>query len=335
MDWPPRDGTTSRVASVSILGCRATRYQTTRARLDFLIRVSRAIRQKGWASLQAVVWPAGYLRSSDWLAPLDPATRRAVIDDSEIGDVVRVAARKLDATSPGCILVVGLDTNRWLPMGFGGDQAATVFNVGGCIGLTRKMFPVNGDTNGSRRSPYLLDYQDAAGGDRFIPLSNGRWSMIGVCYDAFALAEQARGPTAKLRAFRYRTDPDHGWDFFDKGEAARWMETLNLQVASVRPDVFLNPIHGFERPGADRYWQRHGLSTASSALGGAMCVGAAHFKKALPSPLRSPLASANVPESHLGQGGRRRVQEALPIDAFVVRDRFNKNRQALVRLFEA
>lgn len=263
-----------------------------------------------------------------------PADRRAVLDQSFVGDVARVAASKLNEGSPGCALVLGIDTHRYQPWGFRGDQAAAAFNVGGCIAVTRKVFPVDGDTNGWGRTEYLLDRQDAGGDERFIPLANGEWAMIGVCYDAFAMSELALGPSGKLRAMRYRTDAVEGWAEFEPAERLDWLDALRDQIAQRAPQVLLNPIHGFTRPGSCRFWQRHGLASASSYLEGALCVGAAHFKSGLPLPHESWLASAKVPRDHLKQANLRRSHEKRPRDAFELKHR-TTGRRALLRLFQA
>ena len=324
----------ARLVSVNLVGSPALICTTTEVRLDLMVSIARAIRRRGWTDLDAVVFPAGFLRTDHWLAPMPSTSRREALDQSIVGDVARVAASKLNEGSPGCVFVVGIDTPRYLPWRFRGDQAAAVFNVSGCIGVTRKVFPVDGDTNEWGRLAYLLDKQDAVSDDRFIPLPNGQWSMIAVCYDAFVTSELALGPTGKLRAMRYRTDPVDGWAEFEPADRHDWLNGLREQIALHAPRVLLNPIHGFTRPGGCRYWQRHGLASASSYLNGALCVGAAHFKSELPRPHQSWLASGNVPLTHLKQANLRRSHEKRPQDAFELKVR-NSQRRALVRLFQA
>lgn len=325
---------TVRVASVNVLGCSATRLQSTRLRLDFLVAIARAIRRRGWRNLDAVVFPAGFLRTTDWLGPLSPSERRRVIESSDVGDITRVAAAKLIGSSPGCVFVVGLDTHLHRPWGFRGDQAAALVDAQGCLGVTRKVFPVDGDTNEWGRAPYLLDPQDAYGGERFVALPNGSSAMVALCYDAFVFSEIARGPSSKLGAMRYRTDREDGWNVFARGEAQAWIAALGDQIARHRPNVVLNPIHGFARVGAEGFWQRHGLASVSSFLDGALSVGAAHFRAALPETGQSPLASQHVPQEHLAMGGLRQAHVKTPIDSFTIRLRSAPRNRALVRLFE-
>jgi hypothetical protein len=321
------------VVSVNVVGCPALRASSTEVRLDFIVSITRAIRRHGWTNLDAIIFPAGFLRTDHWLATMTASARRTALDQSVVGEVARVAASKLNDGSPGCILVMGIDTHRYQPWGFRGDQAAAAFNTGGCIAVTRKVFPVDGDTNEWGRAAYLLDRQDADGDERFFPLANGQRAMIAVCYDAFALSELALGPTGKLRAMRYRTDPVSGWAEFEPAERHDWLDALRDQIAHRAPRVLLNPIHGFVRPGSCRFWQRHGLASASSYLDGALCVGAAHFKSRLPLPHESWLATAKVPRDHLKRGNLRRSHEKRPQDAFELKHR-RTGRCALLRLFQ-
>lgn len=324
----------ARVVSVNFVGSPASRASTTAVRLDLLVAIARAIRRRQWTDLDAVVFPAGFLRTDHWLAPMPASARRAALDQSIVGDIARVAISKLSTASPGCALVLGFDTHRYQPWGFRGDQAAAAFNVGGCIAVTRKVFPVDGDTNEWGRSAYLLDQQDAGGEDRFIKLANGEWAMMAVCYDAFAMSELALGPTGKLRAMRYRTDPLDGWAEFEPAERHDWLDQLRDQIARRAPRVLLNPIHGFVRPRSCRFWQRHAIASASSYLDGALSIGAAHFQSGLPLPHESWLASANVPRDHLRQGNLRRCHEKRPQDEFELNHRAT-GRRALLRLFQA
>lgn len=324
----------ARVVSINLVGSPAARDDTTRVRLDLLVAIARAIRRQGWRNLDAIVFPAGFLRSDHWLATLPSSCRRDQIQSSVIGEVATKAAAKLNTTSPNCVLTVGLDTNRHLPWGFRGDQAAAAFNARGCIGVTRKVFPVDGDTNEWGRMPYLLDRQDAEGGERFVLLPNGQRALIAVCYDVFAMSELARGPTGKLRAMRFRTDPSDGWSAMSGPDRWAWMESLKLQIDDHAPRVVLNPIHSFVRPGACLFWQRHGMASASAYLNGALCVGAAQFKSGLPLPHESWLATSDVPARHLGAANHRRSHAKPPLDAFELRVRSYRH-PILIRLFQA
>ena len=323
-----------RVVSVQISGDTAKRPQSTTHRLDFLVAIARAIRQRGWTEVDAIVLPAGYLRADLWLAPLTAEERRHAVNTSELGMVCRFAISRIAERSPGCVLVVGIDTNRHRPWGFRGDQALAAFNDGGCITVVRKIFPTDGDTNEWGRTPYLLDRSDADGAARFLPLPSGRSAMLCVCYDSFVFSELALGPTTKLRAMRYQTDPIDGWDGLKPWQAWDWLQKLDSQIELHRPTVVLNPIHGFDRQGGDVFWQRHGLSVASSALGGGLAVGAAHYRRGLPNAEHAMMAALGAPSTHIQQGGRRRAYTAPAIDSFTLQHRALRGLGSLIQLFE-
>jgi hypothetical protein len=115
---------------------------------------------------------------------------------------------------------------------------------------------------------------------------------------------------------------------------AEWGQLL----ADHRVDVALTAVHRFQQPGRDIFWQRHGLATASAALGGGLAVGAAFFTDRLPdsrSRWSSPLAACGVPREHLNQGLHRPARRFEPIAALTINRRRNGKPRALVRLFEA
>lgn len=77
-------------------------------------------------------------------------------------------------------------------------------------------------------------------------------------------------------------------------------------------------IHGFEQPGRDGYWQRHGIARASAAHGGDLVVGAAHFRKGLPAPDMSTLAAYGVPRSQIADGASRRANKLVPAHSAIL-----------------
>ena len=324
----------SRVVSVHIKGDTAKRYRATELRLDFLSVITRAIRRQEWQALDAIVLPAGYLRTDHWLALLPPTPRRELIGASDLSSACAQAIARLSQGSPGCVLVIGLDTNRCRSWGFRGDQALAAFNADGCLTVARKVFPTDGDTNEWGRAPYLLDFADADSEARFVPLPNGRTAMLCVCYDSFVFSELALGPTKKLNAMRYQSHPFDGWDDLTPTVAWEWMAALRRQVALHGPSVILNPVHGFERPGADVFWQRHGLAVASSAIGGGLAVGAAHYRRDLPAPTHNMLSAIGAPTNQIGMGPFRRAHTTSVIDSFTIGARGRHGLQALVQLYE-
>jgi len=115
---------------------------------------------------------------------------------------------------------------------------------------------------------------------------------------------------------------------------AEWGQLLTDQ----RVDVVLAAVHRFQQPGRDIFWQRHGLATASAALGGGLAVGAAFFTDRLPDGRdrwSSPLAACGVPREHLSQGLHRPARRFEPIAALTINGQRNGKPRALVRLFDA
>ena len=171
-------------------------------------------------------------------------------------------------------------------------------------------------------------------------LANGSRALLCACYDVFGVAEAIIGPTARTRYIRYLA-PDQRYDGAGAGFvavrqrlAAEWGRLLVDQ----RVDVALTAVHRFQQPGRDIFWQRHGLATASAALGGGLAVGAAFFSDRLPngrSRWNSPLAACGVPMEHLNQGLHRPARRFEPIMALTINGHRNGKPRALVRLFDA
>lgn len=323
----------ARIVSIHVKGSPATRPRSTELRLDFMVTIMRAIRRRGWRALDTIVFPAGYLRTADWLAPAPTTLRRAMIDAS-VGDICVQAVRKLSEGSPGCVIVTGIDTNRFRPWGFRGDQALAAFNQDGCLAVVRKIFPTDGDTNEYGRAPYLLDHEDALTEDRFLPLPNGDIAMLCLCYDSFVFSELALGPTTKLRAMRYKTAVPDGWDDLTPTESWLWLSDLSHRIRTHWPRVLLNPIHGFDAPGREVLWHRHGLACASSFLGGGLAIGAAHYQRTLPTEGFAMLAATRAPPEQLGLANFRTAYTHAPTDSFSVRGSGRRPMNAFIQLHE-
>ena len=324
----------TRVVSVNVKGQPARQTSADWGRRDLLTAVVDGIEGLGWRDVDIVLFPAGYFRLKLALGTLDAAERAETLDRSEIGPPCRRAAERL-AIGCGAILVVGVDTEPYEP-GFSGDQMMVAWTGDGVVATARKVFPSDADTNGERRDPLLLhaeDYEDAA---RRLRLKCGS-GLLAVCYDAFIFAELALGPTAKRGAMRYAWDIDDDWIRLKQSGRQRLLSDFKRKVLTKTPRVLLVGIHGFKRPGREVYWQRHGIATASAALGGALTVGAAHFRK-LPdpeNPTSGVLGAVGVERGHLDLGLHRKAQRLAPIASATVRVRGQPRLAAVLRLFEA
>jgi hypothetical protein len=288
----------------------------------------------GWADIDAVLFPAGYFRLELALGPLDAAERADALDRSTIGKRCRRAAERL-ASACGAILVVGVDTEPYEP-GFSGDQMMVAWNGDEVVATARKMFPSEGDTRTTKKAPLLLypdDYGDRA---RWVPLKRGS-GLLAVCYDAFVFAELAIGPTAKRAAMRQLYDMEDARVRLTAEGQNDLLMYFKRKVLTKTPRVLLVGVHGFKRPGREVYWQRHGIATASAALGGALTIGAAHFRK-LPdpdNPTAGVLAAVGVERNHLGLGLHRKAHRLAPLASAKVRVRGQPKLAAVLRLFEA
>jgi len=305
-------------------------------RAELVAAVVRRIRgQPSWDPIDAVLFPAGFFRLCGWFGPLPADDRLDLANASAELDVCTVAARKLGRRSPGCLIVAGVDTGN-SPLRWRGDQMIAAFDATGMIRLARKIFPVDGDTNSHTKPPYLLFRADTNADDRTVRLPNGELAILSACYDAFVFSELAIGPTGKRRAMRYVGLDDGSYRWIEPDEADGLLAMLDMGICELEPTVSLVAIHGFERPGGEVYWQRHGLATSSAALGGALSVGAAHFREKLPhSTEQSPLAAFRVPERQLWMSHHRKGHTFAPLDGFEVALPWDKSVRALVRLFQA
>ena len=183
------------------------------------------------------------------------------------------------------------------------------------------------------------DIPDFGSPHRIVTLANGSRALLCACYDVFGVAEAIVGPTPRIRYIRYLA-PDRRYDGADAGFVAvrrRLVAAWGQLLTDRRVDVVLTAVHRFQQPGRDIFWQRHGLATASAALGGGLAVGAAFFTDWLPdSQCRwsSPLAACGVPREHLSQGLHRPARRFEPIMALTINGRRNGKPRALVRLFD-
>lgn len=328
-----RSRSPAKIVSVCPLGRPAGRTGQNDARFELLYAVIRHVTDRQWTDLDAVLFPAGFFRGRDWYAPLWFEERCDQLLSGEIGQVCQRAARRLARASPGCLLVVGVDTNKptWE---WRGDQLVAAFAGEDVVGLARKLFPVDADTNEDGRAPYLLAAHDFNDPKRFVRLPSGAMAALSTCYDAFVFAELALGPTGKRAAMRYVLTRDGPDDLTVEGRN-RLLGQLTEQLAQHAPQAHLISIHNFERPGAEIYWQRHGIATACAALDGGFAVGAGHFAERLPAQLeRAPLASAKIHRSHLFLSHNRRERKHPPTAGFVVTLTGCPRAQALVRLFQ-
>lgn len=316
-----------RVVTVSVLG-RESRSSYDVRRLELIASTVRHIcKRKSWRPFEFVLLPGGAFRAPAGLGALPEPYRLEQLDDSEAGSVCTALATRLNFASPGCLIVAGFDTPRrgtWR-----GDLMVATFSADGPVGVTRMIYPVRGDRN-------LVYPEDADVAGRAVRLVSGRKVWVCVCYDAFALAELASGELGRRGNIQYVAGANGRARSARPGEAVELLQRLDKQLRRAKPDLAVVAIHGFERPGRELLWQRHGLATASAALGGKLVVGASHFTAALPRAVEdSPLAAFGVARDHLTKGGHRPACEHAPLDGFYVPCPSTGRPATLVRLYQA
>lgn len=323
-----------RIASAHVLGRPLKRADRNAERARLLIQIVEGIsRRPAWGSLDALLLPAGFFRLEEQLGPLNAAARADLLKRSEIGGPCMDAAAGLH-TGGRALLVVGSDT---LPYGgFSGDQLMAAWSAGGVVGSARKLFPAKGDTFPKKGLPYLLFDHDADDPGRIVTLPGGGKALLSLCYDAFAFSELARGPTGSRAAMRF-VATHSGHRELAPEDRNHLLDRFARLVRSEAPDATLIAVHGFEQPGGETRWQRHGIASASAGLGGALAVGAAHYRYWLPDAKtldHASLASVNVPKVHLDQGLYRKARKAEAAHGFEVKVKGEPRLRAVVRLFE-
>ncbi len=324
-----------RLASVHVLGAHAKRPDQNEGRgrlLNWIVEKLCFADPVG--PFDALLLPAGFFRLEAALGPLDSAGRARAIEGSSIAFDCRKAAEQL-ALKSGALLVIGIDTRR-VARGFSGDQFVAAWQGDRIVGSARKVFPSGGDTALTKKRPYLIFRPDADDPARIVDLPNGGRALLLVCYDAFVFSEIARGPTSRRASMRYLAEGGGGRLTTAK-ERDGLLERFTGLVLSEEPKFALIAVHGFERPGRDTRWQRHGIASVSAGLGGGLAVGAAHYRDWLPDegdPMHSTLASSYVPAAHLLQGLHRTAHKSQAIFARYIEVPGSAALAAVVRMFD-
>jgi hypothetical protein len=329
-----------RIVTVCVPGRKPSRVdRNTRASSLLGQVVDAVISRVDWHPVDAIVFPGGFFRSPIYVGNQFHSERVAALEALDFGRAVMAAAYRLDAAVSGALIVVGIDS---VPHGLNdhGDQMCVAFSPYGVVGIGRKVWPADGDTNWDGRPPVVCYPADFGSPHRVVTLANGSHALLCACYDVFGVAEAIVGPTTRIRYIRYLA-PNQRYDSAGanfvavrRRLVAEWGQLLTDQ----RVDVALTAVHRFQQPGRDIFWQRHGLATASAALGGGLAIGAAFFTNRLPDGWNrwsSPLAACGVPREHLSQGLHRPARRFEAIAALTINGRRNGKPRALVRLFEA
>lgn len=320
------------VASLCLDGEPARSMKDNVDRLAMLSEVVQFLQnQPKWHSLDAIVLPGGTFRLSRALGATDFERRQAILLKEQITAPIREALDLLDLLSPALTLATGvLATPRDISERT--EQSCLAFRCGGLVGAARKVFPTRQESRGRRFvSPFVEDFATRS---RVIALSRGSLALLNACYDIFGVADLAGNTMSRRHAIRRLLTKRGMLPIGKTGFRAQRDECLAAiggVVASTDLRALLVSIHGFEQPGRDGYWQRHGIARASAAHGGALVVGAAHFRKGLPAPEASTLAAYGVPRSQIGDGASRRAHSLAPVHSAILET--PKGLRGLLRVF--
>lgn len=326
-----------RIVTFCPIGGPARPRSRGRRRVSLLRQAVMELRRRDhWAPVDALLFPGGFFRSSTFVGDRPHAERIQLLERERfLQGAMDICRAELDKFTPGAALVFGVDTNH--PSSeLHGDQLTVACRSRGIVAIGRKIFPTTKDTQPGRPCfvPADIDY---SGSSRFLTLPNGSQALLCACYDAFGMPEQPTAMSIRSRAVRRLFSDgvlvDGGnAEFADLRRAclAAWVRRLRHE----KPDIVLTAIHGFKRPGREGYWQRHGIALASAALGGALSVGAAHFKHVLPMrDEQAPLAATAVPRRHLLDGSHRRMWRHYPAESLAVFDPGDNRAAGVLRLY--
>lgn len=307
------------IAGLCLHGVPARSMKDNTDRLALLPELVRLLQgNPEWHSLDAIVLPGGMFRLSRALGATNFERRKAILLKEQITNPIREALERLDFLSPGLTLTTGvLATPRDISERT--EQSCLAFRLGGLVGAARKIFPTRQESRGRRFvSPFVEDFGTRS---RVIALSRGSMALLNACYDVFGVADLSGNTMARRHAIRRLLTKRGMLAIGSAGFRAQRDDCLVAVgglVASTPLQALMVSIHGFEQPGRDGYWQRHGIARASAACGGALVVGAAHFRKGLPTPETSTLAAYGVPLSQIADGASRRANKLAPVHSAIL-----------------
>jgi very-short-patch-repair endonuclease len=313
-----------RFATACIKGAPARQFRAHTKRLALLTAVACEI-DKRWEKLDAVAFPGGFLRLDRTIGMLPYGERVEALHTAGFVDPIKSAMKRL-TRSPASVLVFGVDGPTY-PNGNGGDQLCVAANRTGIIGISRKIFPTQAESDG------LLcldaDFRDP---HRVVELAGGRRVALSACYDMFGVAERGDLNGTRARYIRrigvYEDQLERGTEGFNT-RLTNDLASFEHVLANQNVTVGIAAIHYFHAHNT-AFWQRHGIGPCSAALRSGFAIGAAHFKELPRNANSSTLAAAGVPAHALADRRYRQAHSWTPADHFP----FNsEDGSALVRLF--
>lgn len=305
-------------ASVAMTGTTSQGARDNAQRMGLLGQIIDTVVADARPGDSAVlVLPGGYFRLDRFVGDLNVTDRHKAIEEADFASACLAGAARLASRVPGAVLVVGVDSvtgkGEWA------DQMAVAWGATGLLGVGRKVFP----TAGQEAAGMVINAADFGDPARVVNLPDGRRGVLCSCYDGFGVSDPRRRayPIERLRVGgRVLSYTDKGFDAAWEGAVSAWSAlTQGLDAALIA-------IHGFGGRGNTSMWQRHGIATASAALGGGLAIAGAHFEKLPRREGVQTLSALRVPRTHLDAGHHRGAAAALPVAATRVGD-------AMVRWF--
>jgi hypothetical protein len=99
------------VVTVCVLSRKPTRVKHNGRSIQLLDQVVEAVISRvDWHPVDAIVFPGGFFRSPVYVGNRSHSDRAATLEATDFGQAVMVAAYRLDATHPGALIVVGIDS---------------------------------------------------------------------------------------------------------------------------------------------------------------------------------------------------------------------------------
>ena len=290
-----------------------------------------------WAPVDAVVLPGGFLFEDNTVAEAIMKGAPEALQHSVLEKVAQLAKR-LDKWSPGVQIITGVDTSDYQAHGqkMGGHQLSFAFNRQGVSGYARKTFLVGEDYDGKLAPPMMTREKDFDDEHRIISLANGSKALLCVCYDIFGIGDAARNKPQRLshtvkiedREGRLHTGRDI------RPVLRRSFDAFRALLEKEQPDTAITVIHRFRHSGAESFYQRHGIATASAGLGGGFSIAAAHIENLPDNPEKMCLMSSGVGQAHLEMAGHREPHCGSAKEyRFLPSGRGDKKAAGLMRLY--
>lgn len=290
------------VVTVCVQGDMVDNVQDNISRIDLFQSVRREFINQNKENMDVILFPGGFFHLPQHVGPNNHDERVEILSQQDFSNACREMACELDTT-----VVAGVDSIE--NQQYAADQLCVSWNSKGITGIGRKVFPRRGEEAES-----LIVYaRDMISDHRLAPIGNSEHALLCACYDMFGCTEvEATGPRGR----------NIHWFDVGNNEPLNRRSDRRAVIGAIRQNlpgwgglvkrasIGLAAIHGFTNRGpgsGKRYWQRHGIQSASGVLGGRLAFGAAHFES-LPQPEVCVLAANNNiklnPRCHLNLNNR-------------------------------